>query len=77
MVTLELSLDAGLSWDTLASGLPAVGSYTWDAGSVPEWSEVLFRAVARSGDTLGVAQSADPITTLSAAGRQPTEGDSP
>jgi hypothetical protein len=77
MVALELSLDAGLSWDTLASGLPAVGSYTWDAGSVPEWSEVLFRAVARSGDTLGVAQSADPITTLSAAGRQPTEGDSP
>jgi hypothetical protein len=62
-VTLMLSLDGGRSWDTLGTGLPAVGSLDWDPESVPAGSRVLIRALARSGGTFGTAQNSQPVIT--------------
>ncbi len=60
-VTLAYSLDGGDTWSQLASGLPAVGRRIWDAATVRPGSAVLFRAEARSGNTLGVVQTERPV----------------
>lgn len=64
VVSLAYSVDGGTNWSPIASGLPAVGRRSWDAGTIAPGSAVLFRAEARSGNTLGVVQTERPVTIL-------------
>jgi hypothetical protein len=48
-VRLEMSLDGGASWQSLAADLPATGSYSWDTTGVRENGAVLLRVVANDG----------------------------
>ncbi len=76
-VTLAYSLDAGATWSQIAAGLPSVGSYPWDASTVPSGSAVLFRAEARSGNTLGVAQIERPVNVVASTGASGARDDAP
>lgn len=60
-VVLQRSLDGGLTWETLAQGLAAVGDYVWDTAQAPDGSAVLLRILAARGATEGAASLRQPI----------------
>lgn len=63
-VTLEVSLDAGRSWSSLATGLPAQGSYLWDTSGLPENSWVSLRVIASDGLQSAIDSAPEPFTVL-------------
>lgn len=61
-VALEISQDAGQTWQTLASNLPSQGTFTWDTAQFPENSQVLIRATALDGLRIALDSPPRPIT---------------
>ena len=55
-VDIESSRDAGSTWAALATGLPAVGSLSWEQAGLSE-GVAWLRAVARAGDRLGMSDT--------------------
>ncbi len=63
-VTVQRSLDGGLSWSTMETDLPAVGSYLWDTAQVIDGSAVLLRVLATRDASQGAATLTAPIMLL-------------
>ncbi len=63
-VLLQRSLDGGMTWEALGTGLPAVSSYLWDTAQVPDGSSVLLRILAMRGGAEGVAILPAPIAVV-------------
>jgi len=62
-VQLELSIDEGRSWVTLAEGLPARGTYLWDSAMVGDGTHVLVRARASTeGRSAALEAMRTPVT---------------
>ena len=60
-VSLQRSLDGGITWEILGAGLPAVGSFLWDTAQAPDGSPALLRILATRGAAEGAATLAAPI----------------
>ncbi|MGI6368675.1 MAG: hypothetical protein ACOX2L_10055 [Anaerolineae bacterium] len=60
-VSVLISRDGGATWTTIADGLPATGTTTWEPGRLADGVLVLVRVEARSGNTLGVAELAEAV----------------
>ncbi len=61
-VTLEISQNAGQTWQTLASNLPFQGTFAWDTTQLAENSQVLIRATALDGLRVALDSTPRPIT---------------
>jgi hypothetical protein len=60
-VAIQRSLDGGVTWSTLESNLPAVGSYLWDTAQTIDGSAVLLRILATKDTSQGAATLQAPI----------------
>jgi len=60
-VTLQVSLDQGRTWRTLARDRPARGSYAWDTAGVPDNTPVLVRLRATDGLQSALATVTEPV----------------
>ena len=63
-VTLQVSLDMGQSWQTLATDLPWQGAYSWDTSALPENARALVRVYATDGLQSAVATAWEPVTIV-------------
>ena len=65
-VTLEYSLNNGLNYTTIASGLPGIGTYPWTVPSV-NTNQALVRAFANDGTSIATDTSDNTFTIDSLA----------
>ena len=60
-VTMQHSLDGGLTWKTIEADLPAVGEYLWDTAHIVDGSAVLLRMLATQGTSQGATILTEPV----------------
>ena len=59
--SLALSLNGGVTWQNLASGLASTGSYVWDTTALPENSAVLLRVSVTDGLRSALSMTREPV----------------
>jgi len=60
-VAIQISMDMGLTWQNLAEGLPAQGSYLWDTFLLPNQSRALVRVRATDSPYSAVDMVSQPV----------------